>query len=95
MILFFDTSALVKLFQAEDGTATIIEWVEAAEKLYLLDIARLEFTSVLQRRLRNKELNPEGLLIIQQGFYERWTAFNIQPLNRKVVDEAENLLNKY
>ena len=60
MILFLDTSALVKLFQVENGTPAVIEWVRIAERINLLDIARLEFMSALQRRLRNQELTQAG-----------------------------------
>jgi uncharacterized protein len=95
MILFLDTSALVKLFQSETGTQLVIKWVEGAHKITLLDLARLEFKSALQRRLRNKELTQDELLLLQEGFQERWLSFNIQPLNSKVVDEAELLLEKY
>ena len=36
--------------------SAVIEWVRTAERINLLDIARLEFMSALQRRLRNQEL---------------------------------------
>ncbi len=95
MILFLDTSALVKLFQAESGTQLVIKWVEDAKKITLLDLARLEFKSALQRRLRNQELTQGDFLLLKEGFQERWLSFNIQPLNSKVVDEAELILEKY
>lgn len=50
MIIFLDTSALVKLFQKEKGTDEVIHWVETAQRVTLLDPARLEFISALQRR---------------------------------------------
>ena len=75
--------------------SAVIEWVRTAERINLLDIARLEFMSALQRRLRNQELTQADFHLLQEGFQERWSAFSIQPLNRKVVDEAEQLLLKY
>lgn len=95
MIIFLDTSALVKLFQAEDGTQNVMEWVDNAHKIILLDLAKLEFTSVLQRRYRNQDLSLDDLLLLKEGFQERWASFEIHPLNRKVVDEAEELLDNY
>lgn len=59
MILFLDTSALVKLFQAEDGTRAVIDWVHNSRKITLLDLARLEFKSTLQKLLRNQEEQEE------------------------------------
>ena len=95
MILFLDTSALVKLFQTEAGTDALMQWVESARQVTLLDIARLEFISALQRRFRNNELTRDELQILQLGFQERWLSFDIQPLNRKVIDEAVDLLQLY
>ena len=95
MIIFLDTSALAKLFQAEEGTHKVIEWVNSAQKTTVLDLARLEFTSAIQRRYRNQELSSEDVSLIKEGFKERWDFFSVQPINRKVVDEAENLLNIY
>ena len=95
MIIFLDTSALAKLFQAEEGTYKVIEWVNSAQKATVLDLARLEFTSAIQRRYRNQELSSEDVSLIKEGFKERWDFFSVQPINRKVVDEAEDLLNIY
>ena len=58
-------------------------------------MARLEFQSALQKLLRNQELTRDDDNLLQQGFRERWDSFNIQPLNRKVIDEAEQLLANY
>lgn len=95
MIIFLDTSALAKLFQAEKGTQKVIEWVNNAQKATVLDLARLEFISVIQRRYRNQELSSEDVSLLKKGFQERWAFFSVQPINRKVVDEAEHLLNIY
>ncbi len=64
MILFLDTSALVKLFQPEHGTQEMIQWVQAAQQVNLLELARLEFASVLQRRYRDRELNLDDLALL-------------------------------
>ena len=95
MILFLDTSALVKIFQKEKGTEEVIHWVGNAQRVTLLDLARLEFISALQRRFRNNELTRNNLQLLKSGFQERWLSFDIQPLNRKVVDEAIGLLSFY
>ena len=73
----------------------MIEWVETAEHIAMLDLARLEFMSVLQRRFRNKELTNADMTILLDGFQERWLTYQIQPINHKVVDEAEKFLLTY
>lgn len=51
MNLFFDTSALVKLFHDEPGSDRVIEMVSSdANEIWVLEIARVEFLSALFRK---------------------------------------------
>ncbi len=96
MNLFFDSSALVKLFHEEDGTAQVTEWVEdPANVIWILDLARLEFASALHRRFRNHEIEEQGLSAALMAFSEQVTSFNVEPMRQSVVDEAEELLNQH
>ncbi|WML90397.1 PIN domain-containing protein [Thiothrix lacustris] len=53
MNLFFDTSALVKYFHPETGTAHVIELMEnASNTIWVSDLARIEFISALYRKFR-------------------------------------------
>jgi predicted nucleic acid-binding protein len=48
--LFFDTSALVKYFHPEAGTAHVIELMDnASNTLWVSDLARIEFINALYR----------------------------------------------
>lgn len=95
MIIFLDTSALVKLFQAETGSENVLRWVKSANITHLLDLARLEFRCALHRRYRNQELTLDEMALLNAGFEERWASFHIFPLNSRVVDEAEQLMKAY
>lgn len=58
MKFFFDTSALVKIFYVESGTEFVTQIMEhTASEIWISDLARLEFTSALYRRYRNKSLD--------------------------------------
>ncbi len=52
MKYFFDTSALVKLFQVENGSE-VVEWIvnDPDNDLWVLDLVRIGF--VLQKREKN------------------------------------------
>lgn len=69
MKFFFDTSALVKFFYVETGTEFVTQIMEhAASEIWISDLARLEFTSALYRRYRNKSLTVLAEVAKQAGF---------------------------
>ena len=96
MILFFDTSALVKFFHIEEGTEIVTELLNNQEnEIWVLELVKMEFISALHRRFRNKEINEEMLAEATKGFEEELSRFNIEPLSQIVVKEGEELLKKY
>jgi predicted nucleic acid-binding protein len=96
MKFFLDTSALVKFFYVESGTEIVSQIMEhAASEVWISDLARLEFTSALYRRYRNKSLDEIKLHIATTYFDKQLVSFNIEPLNQLVIDEGGLLLKKY
>ncbi len=96
MKLFFDTSALVKLFHKEPGTDAVTKWIQAAEnEIWIFALARLEFFSALFRRFRNSEISEALLQEAIMGFEEQVAMFNIQPLSQVVLEHAELLIKDY
>jgi predicted nucleic acid-binding protein len=50
MILFFDTSALVKFFNREEGADVVTSLItDSGNRVCVPELARLEFVSALQR----------------------------------------------
>lgn len=69
MILFFDTSALAKFFHNEEGTEAVTNLLNSQEnEPWILELATLEFISVLHRRFRDKEINEKSLAEAIDGF---------------------------
>ena len=96
MILFFDTSALVKFFHNEDGTEAVTDLLNSQEnKIWISELAKLEFLSALHRRFRNKEIDENILKEAIGGFEEEINRFNIEPLSHATVQEARELLQKH
>ena len=59
MKYFFDTSALVKLFQVEKGSEIVEEIVNDPDNdLWVLDLVRIEFLSSIYRQSWKSSLNP-------------------------------------
>jgi len=96
MNLYFDTSALVKLFHEESGTEVVTDLINNPENsIFISDLTRLEFISALCRRYRNKEINDQELNEALSGFREDYSRFHVEPLGQMVLQEAEELLMKY
>jgi uncharacterized protein len=96
MTFFFDTSALVKFFHMEIGTELVTKIMEhSSSEIWISELARIEFTSALYRRYRNKTLDEIRLYTATTYFDKQLLSLNIEPLNRLVIDEAGLLLKKY
>jgi predicted nucleic acid-binding protein len=95
MKLFFDTSALVKYFHNEQGSQQVIELIENKNnKIWVSDLARIEFVSALHRKFRNKELDMLQLNEALKGFDSEWNHFHVQPLGDAVITTADKLLRE-
>ena len=96
MILFFDTSALVKFFHEEDGSKKVTKLITSENnKIFVLDLCKLEFLSALYRRFRNNEIDEHSLNLAVEGFEEEVALFNVENMSYPVLQESENLLKKY
>jgi len=95
MILFFDTSALVKFFHEEKGSEVVTRLILSEDnEIWISVLARIEVLSALYRRLRNKEIDDEQLKEATQGFEEQLMLFNVEPIGEAILMEAQNLLKR-
>jgi uncharacterized protein len=93
MNLFFDTSALVKLYITEIGTEKVEELIfDSNHTIWLSELLKTEFYSALFRRYRTKELTSSQVQSAINGFKISIQQFHIQPLNSFVLKEAELFL---
>jgi len=96
MKLFFDTSALVKFFHEEVGTERVTKLIcSEKNEVWVLDLARVEFTSALFRKYRAKEISDVQLDSAIKAFYEEYQSLNVEPLSDMLTNEAERLLQAY
>jgi predicted nucleic acid-binding protein len=96
MILFFDTSALVKFFHEEKGSELVTRLILSKDnEVWISEIAKVEFLSAIFRRLRSKEINDAQLEEAIGGFDEQLSFFNVEPLGQAILKEAELLLKRY
>ena len=75
MIIYFDTSSLVKLYVEEAHTPKVIEWVEDSELVATCRVAYPETISALNRRFRSGELSKSDYELLLGGFDKDWLNY--------------------
>lgn len=92
MILYFDTSSIVKLYIEEAGTDAVRRWAGEAEVLATCRIAYPELISALNRRLRGGDISKKEFRLLIDGFSKEWADFAIIDFDEI---EAGHLAEKY
>ena len=96
MNLFFDTSALVKYFHDERGTKRVTALIDNPDhRIWLSELAHVEFASAIHRKFREQALNEEQLEEAFDGFTEVVRAFQVEPLGKPVSEKAGQLIRKH
>jgi len=88
VILFCDTSALLKLYITEAGSEALKVLVQEAEAVAVSRIAWAEAYAALSRRAREV---PEDAMIIEQAklaLTEDWPSFVVLEINQMLVERA-------
>ncbi len=96
MILFVDTSAILKAFQKESGTERVIELLNDEKcDILISELTKIEYKSALFRRFRNNEISETDLTELIANFEEYIQNVEIMEINSLTVRTAEQLLNKH
>ncbi|HEY9084525.1 MAG TPA: type II toxin-antitoxin system VapC family toxin [Candidatus Tyrphobacter sp.] len=95
---FVDTSALVKLYVREPGTAEMLQIVgsEETHALALASVTPLELRSAVRRRERAGDLSSEVASQILERFTAQFeTRFERVPVNEPLVEQALGLVDRH
>ncbi|MCP9777266.1 type II toxin-antitoxin system VapC family toxin [Cyanobium sp. T1G-Tous] len=88
MILFCDTSALLKLFIDEQGSETMIEASSSSEGIAVCRITWAESMAAFAQRTRFKGANQLGLDQARSMFERAWPDFVIADVTQPLVEKA-------
>lgn len=85
MNLFVDTSALVKYYYPEAGSDQVEDLILKAKRIFLSELASVEFASALMKKIRMGEISEEDKSLI-------WDAFkgDLEEANLQVVSLVED-----
>lgn len=77
MILYLDTSSLVKLYVTEAHSSLVRGWAEEAEIIATCRVAYPETVSALNRRFRNGDLTKRDYDLLLKTFVAEWPHFAV------------------
>ena len=96
--VYLDTSALIKRYIEEEGTARVIALTKGSgsDQVIILDIALVESRSAVRRREREGDIaDSDAARILQQIEEDASTSFLLQPSTSAVMEEAARLIDRY
>lgn len=88
MILFCDTSALLKLFIDEQDSECMIKACSSSEGIAVCRITWAESMAALAQRTRFKGANQAGLAQARSMFEQAWPGFAIADVTQSLVEKA-------
>ena len=95
MILFCDTSALVKLYVDEVHAAAVREVAAKAGMIGVSKLAWVELHAALARRTREVPKSQPAVETIKQQFREDWQRFAVVETTQNVVAGAGDLADAF
>jgi predicted nucleic acid-binding protein len=88
VILFCDTSALVKLYIAESGTDAVEAQVDASEFVSFCRITWAECASALARRARETPKDADAITRARRRFESEWSTCLVLEVTQELVELA-------
>jgi predicted nucleic acid-binding protein len=95
MILYLDTSALVKFYVAETGTEEVIKLLNDAEYVGSAQITYVEMASALSKAVRMQWIKLDEMEKAWGDFLNHWPSFTRITITTGVVERAAQLARQY
>lgn len=95
MILYLDTSALVKLYAEEAGSEIVRRAVAATDLVATSLISYAEARSALARKCRSGEIARAALKRLRQEFERDWARLHVLPVDQALVLKAGDLTEEH
>ncbi len=95
MIIYFDTSSLVKLYIDEDSSEVVSGLLESCDIAATSIIAYAETRAAFARRCRDKVLSPVEYRNIVTDFNSDWSDFVIINTSNDLILQAGEMAERY
>lgn len=95
MILYLDTSALVKRYVRETGTDEVIPLVENAGSVGSASLTKVEMAAALEKTVRQGWIKRKIALQAWQDFLDQWSSFTRLNISSGTIERASKLAWEY
>ena len=95
MILYLDTSALIKLYVSEDGTDTVRDAVERASVVAASHVSYAEARAALARACRESRIEKQDHSRAVAALKEDWKRFLVLEVTADLVRRAGDLAEEH
>jgi uncharacterized protein len=95
MNIFCDTSALIKKYVSEKGSAEFDAIINRADAVYLSAITEIETVSTFRRLLSDHVIDREDYRVLVDEFEFDCRYYSMMPFNEQVVKNALRAIDAY
>ena len=95
MILYLDTSALVKRYIQEAGTDEVIGLLESAGSVGSASLTKLEMAAAFEKTVRRGWVKRKIAMQAWQDFLDHWSSFTRLNTSSGTIERASSLAWKY
>jgi predicted nucleic acid-binding protein len=97
MKIFLDTSALIKLYHQESGTQEIESLFKNFKitAIYLSELAKIEFTSTIWKKVRTKEISENTAKITITFLETDFDKFSFISIDSMILEQSRLLFSDY
>lgn len=95
MIVYLDTSALIKLYVAEPGQELVLERLRSANQIATALITYVEMFAALARLEKERRITATGFSILGEQLEANWASYWTVALTRSVARRAALLARRH
>ena len=95
MILYLETSNLIKLYVEEEGTAEIKSLVKGADIVATSIISYAEARAALSRKYKEGGIEKRDYKLIKREFESDWNKYFILHVNNDIIKATGDLAEKH
>ena len=96
MVVFLDTSTLVKLYYKESDSEQLVNVIsKIADEIFLFEISKVEFASAIWKKVRTGDIEQETAVKVISCFESDYETFNWLFADSNIIEISRNLFKKY
>lgn len=95
MIVYLDTSALIKLYVKEEGTALVLKMLKSADLVATSKVAYVEARAAIARLRREGLLKEQAYQLVKESFQQDWNNYLLVELSNTVINMGGEMTESY